>query len=168
MEPKPSANWVVFFWCLAGAVFFYLLHLYLIYFVAVLVALAFDQPVWHGTIIGGVSPKPFGYGHDLPFMCATWILALAILYGLVRGLWVSIGKHMLEFSKEGFNSGKFPLGMSSHDASGGSVSYELGSAAHDTIELRDGSVLSGDLVPSTACKCRYGLAAIFRPSTEIS
>jgi len=59
---------------------------------------------------------------------------------------VAIGKHVLEFSKEGFNSGKFPLEMTSHDASGGSVSYELGSAAHDTIELRDGSVLSGDLI----------------------
>jgi len=59
---------------------------------------------------------------------------------------VAIGKHILEFSKEGFNSGKFPLEITSRDASGGSVSYELGSAAHDTIELRDGSVLSGDLV----------------------
>jgi len=59
---------------------------------------------------------------------------------------VAIGKHMLEFSKEGFNSGKFPLEMTSHDASGGTVSYELGSAAHDTIELRDGSILSGDLI----------------------
>lgn len=59
---------------------------------------------------------------------------------------VAIGKHMLEFSKEGFNSGKFPLEITSRDASGGSVSYELGSAAHDTIELRDGSVLSGDLI----------------------
>ena len=59
---------------------------------------------------------------------------------------VAIGKHTLEFSKEGFNSGKFPLEVTSRDASGGSVSYELGSAAHDTIELRDGSVLSGDLV----------------------
>jgi hypothetical protein len=58
---------------------------------------------------------------------------------------IAIGKHILEFSKEGFNSGKFPLEMSSHDASGGSVSYELGTAAHDTIELRDGSILSGDL-----------------------
>jgi len=58
----------------------------------------------------------------------------------------AIGKHVLEFSKEGFNSGKFPLEITSHDVSGGSVSYELGSAAHDTIELRDGSVLSGDLV----------------------
>jgi hypothetical protein len=31
---------------------------------------------------------------------------------------VAIGKHVLEFSKEGFNSGKFPLEMTSHDASG--------------------------------------------------
>jgi hypothetical protein len=59
---------------------------------------------------------------------------------------VAVGKHSLEFSKEGFNPGKFPLEIGSRDASGGSVSYELGSAAHDTIELRDGSVLSGDLV----------------------
>lgn len=59
---------------------------------------------------------------------------------------VGNGKHELTFSKEGFNSGKFPLEITSRDASGGSVSYELGSAAHDTIELRDGSVLSGDLV----------------------
>ena len=59
---------------------------------------------------------------------------------------VSIGKHTLGFEKEGFNPGKFPLEITSHDASGGSVSYELGSAARDTIELRDGSVLTGDLV----------------------
>jgi hypothetical protein len=59
---------------------------------------------------------------------------------------VSIGKHELEFSKEGFNPGKFPFEIGSDDASGGSVSFELGTSAHDTIELRDGSVLSGDLV----------------------
>src|SRR5271166_2331945 len=62
---------------------------------------------------------------------------------------VATGQHVLEFSKEGFNTGKFPLEITSRDASGGSVSYELGSAAHDTIELRDGSVLSGDLVSVT-------------------
>jgi len=59
---------------------------------------------------------------------------------------VTIGKHLLEFSKEGYNSGKFPLEMGPRDASGGSVSYELGISNHDTIELRDGSVLSGDLI----------------------
>ena len=59
---------------------------------------------------------------------------------------LAVGKHSLGFTKEGFSSGKFPLEVGPDDASGGSVSYELGSAAHDTIELRDGSVLSGDLV----------------------
>lgn len=59
---------------------------------------------------------------------------------------VSIGKHMLTFSKEGYNTGRFPLEMGPRDASGGSVSYELGTSSHDTIELRDGSVLSGDLI----------------------
>ena len=33
-----------------------------------------------------------------------------------------------------------------NDVSGGSVSYELGAASFDSIELRDGSVLNGDLV----------------------
>jgi hypothetical protein len=69
---------------------------------------------------------------------------------------VAIGKHVLEFSKEGFHSGKVPLEMTSHDASGGSVSHELGSAAHDTIELRDGSVLSGDLISIMQVQVRIG------------
>ncbi len=58
---------------------------------------------------------------------------------------VPVGSHVLEFSKEGYTSGKYPLEISSDDASGGSVSYELGTSAHDTVELRDGSILSGDL-----------------------
>jgi len=59
---------------------------------------------------------------------------------------VAVGKHMLEFSKEGFNSGRFPFEIGPDDASGGSVSFELSTSVHDTIELRDGSVLSGDVV----------------------
>jgi len=58
----------------------------------------------------------------------------------------AVGKHMLEFTKEGFNQGKFPFEIGPDDASGGSVSFELGTSAHDTIEMRDGSVLSGDVV----------------------
>jgi hypothetical protein len=77
--------------------------------------------------------------------------ALAKLDGVEVGttpkiVQVSVGKHLLEFSKEGFNPGKFPFEMGPDDTSGGSVSFELGTSAHDTIELRDGSVLSGDLV----------------------
>jgi hypothetical protein len=37
-----------------------------------------------------------------------------------------------------------------NDVSGGSVSYELGISAHDTVELRDGSVLSGDVQSMSA------------------
>ena len=62
-----------------------------------------------------------------------------------KSIQVGVGKHLLEFSKEGFNLGKFPLEIGPDDVSGGSVSFELGASAHDTIELRDGSVLNGDL-----------------------
>jgi hypothetical protein len=70
----------------------------------------------------------------------------------------SPGKHILEFSKEGFNSGHFPLEVHPDDASGGSVSYELGTSAHDTIEMRDGTVLSGDIesVSATEVIVRVG------------
>jgi PEGA domain-containing protein len=71
---------------------------------------------------------------------------------------VSPGKHMLEFAKEGFNAGKFPLEVGPEDVSGGSVSYELGSSVHDTVELRDGSVLNGDVesVSATEVIVRVG------------
>lgn len=71
---------------------------------------------------------------------------------------VGPGKHLLEFSKEGFNSGKFPLEIGPDDTSGGSVSYELGTSAHDTVELRDGSVLNGDVesVSATEVVVRIG------------
>ncbi len=58
---------------------------------------------------------------------------------------VGVGKHQLGFSKEGFNAGTFPLEIGPDDVSGGTVSYELGASRYDTIVLRDGSVLNGDL-----------------------
>jgi hypothetical protein len=71
---------------------------------------------------------------------------------------VGVGKHMLEFSKESFNTGHFPLEVGPNDISGGSMSYELGTSAHDTVELRDGSVLNGDLesVSTTEIVMRIG------------
>ena len=59
---------------------------------------------------------------------------------------LAVGKHILEFSKSGFSAGKFPVEIGPDDVSGGSVSYELGTSARDTFELRDGTVLTGDLV----------------------
>jgi hypothetical protein len=71
---------------------------------------------------------------------------------------VTLGKHTLIFSKEGYNTGQFPLEMGPRDTSGGSVSYELGTSNHDTLELRDGSVLSGDLlsIDATQIQIRIG------------
>ena len=63
---------------------------------------------------------------------------------------VTPGKHVLTFSKDGFNSGTFPLETAPDAVSGGSISYELGTSAHDTVELRDGSVLSGDVESMSA------------------
>lgn len=63
-----------------------------------------------------------------------------------RLITIGAGHHTLSFTKEGFNTGSFPLDISQNDVSGGSISFELGAAAYDSIELRDGSVLNGDLV----------------------
>src|SRR5208282_3762215 len=69
-----------------------------------------------------------------------------------------VGKHSLGFTKEGFNTGTFPLEIGPDDVSGGSVSYELGTSTHDTLELRDGSVLSGDLVSVSGMEIRVRVA----------
>jgi len=55
------------------------------------------------------------------------------------------GSHTLIFTKEGYNSGTFPMVVAADQLPGGSVSFELGSPAHDTVELRDGTVVNGDL-----------------------
>jgi hypothetical protein len=64
---------------------------------------------------------------------------------------------MLEFV--GFNAGKFPLEITAHGASGRSVSYELGTAAHDTVELRDGSVVEGDLISINGMQVQLRIGA---------
>ena len=60
--------------------FYYVLHLYTIHLLAIVVSLAFHQPVLHGSVIADFAQKPPGYGHSLPFVYAMWILAVAILY----------------------------------------------------------------------------------------
>jgi uncharacterized membrane protein len=61
--------------------FFYLLHLYLIHAMAVTVALILHQP--YQWLLAGAfwfNELPEGYGHDLPFIYATWALAVVLLY----------------------------------------------------------------------------------------
>lgn len=67
---------------------------------------------------------------------------------------ITTGSHLLEFSLQGFTTGHFPLVVRPNDISGGSVTFELGTAAHDTIELRDGTVITGDLQQVTATEVK--------------
>jgi hypothetical protein len=63
---------------------------------------------------------------------------------------LAVGSHKLEFTKDGFNSGTYPLVVTNDQVSGGTITYELGASAHDTVELRDGTVLTGDVQAVTA------------------
>jgi hypothetical protein len=61
--------------------FFYVLHLYLIHWLAVLVAVSFHQPVswlFHGGFFMGDVPDGWGYG--LPFVYLMWITVVVVLY----------------------------------------------------------------------------------------
>ena len=60
--------------------FFYILHLYLIHWLAVLVAAMRHEPVswlFHGAIFGDTPP---GYGHNLPFVYLMWLTTVVTLY----------------------------------------------------------------------------------------
>ena len=60
--------------------FYYVLHLYLIHLLAIVVSVAYKQPILHGSVIADFAQKPAGYGHGLPFVYAMWLLAVTILY----------------------------------------------------------------------------------------
>ncbi len=68
------------------------------------------------------------------------------------------GKHLLTFGLGGYMPGNYPFEVRPEDASGGSINFEMGSAMHDTVELRDGSVLSGDVetLSATEMEIRIG------------
>jgi hypothetical protein len=78
--------------------------------------------------------------------------------GIKKILQLALGKHSLAFTKKGFNIGTFPVEVGPDDVSGGSVSYELGTSAHDTLELRDGTVLVGDFMSASGMEIRLRVA----------
>lgn len=59
---------------------------------------------------------------------------------------VPSGSHNLELQKEGYAVAKTPLDVNPDEAPGGSVTITMGGLANDTVELRDGSVLTGDVI----------------------
>ncbi len=62
---------------------------------------------------------------------------------------LTVGNHTLGFSKEGYASGSSPVDIKADEAAGGSITFELGGLSRDSVELRNGTVLQGDLVSVT-------------------
>ena len=59
---------------------------------------------------------------------------------------LSVGTHQLDLTKEGYAPGTTPVDVTPDELPGGSITIELGSISRDTVELRDGSVLLGDVI----------------------
>jgi len=61
---------------------------------------------------------------------------------------IAPGKHVLEFSKEGYGTASTPLELA-ENAMPGSVELELNALTLDTVVLRDGTVLLGNVTAMT-------------------
>jgi hypothetical protein len=59
---------------------------------------------------------------------------------------LTVGNHTFAFSKEGYASGSTPVDIKPDEAPGGSISFELGGLSRDNVELRNGTVLQGDVL----------------------
>src|SRR5260370_805882 len=84
LQSVPVRSWLGRAVLIYGRVpmFYYILHLFLIHIMAIIVALAFQQPVmwlFKGAIFTFTGTPP-GYGHALPFIYLMWITAVVILY----------------------------------------------------------------------------------------
>jgi len=62
---------------------------------------------------------------------------------------VSVGTHQLELKKEGFAVATTALDVAPDEAPGGSITITLGGLSNDTGELRDGSIITGDVISMT-------------------
>jgi hypothetical protein len=59
---------------------------------------------------------------------------------------LTVGNHNLDLTKEGYAPGATPLEITPDELPGGSITVELGGLSRDTVELRDGTVLLGDVL----------------------
>jgi hypothetical protein len=58
----------------------------------------------------------------------------------------TLGTHQLDLVKEGYAPGATPLEVTADELPGESVTVELGGLSRDTVELRDGSIVLGDVI----------------------
>jgi hypothetical protein len=59
---------------------------------------------------------------------------------------LTVGTHQLDLTKEGYAPGNTPLEVTPDELPGGGITVELGGLSRDTVELRDGSVILGDVI----------------------
>jgi hypothetical protein len=59
---------------------------------------------------------------------------------------LTVGTHQLDLTKDGYAPGGTPLEITPDELPGGSITVELGGLSRDTVELRDGSVVLGDVI----------------------
>jgi hypothetical protein len=71
---------------------------------------------------------------------------------------ISPGQHLVTFSMMGYAPGNYPFEVKPEDVSGGSITVELGGMLHDTVQLRDGSVLTGDVESLSATTMEIRIA----------
>ena len=62
---------------------------------------------------------------------------------------LTVGTHKVDLSKAGFAPATTSVDIKADQMPGGSITIELGGLSQDTIELRDGSVLTGDAISLT-------------------
>jgi PEGA domain-containing protein len=58
---------------------------------------------------------------------------------------LTVGTHKLSLEKEGFTRGSFPITIRADQLGGGTATFELGGAQHDSVELRDGTMVTGHI-----------------------
>ncbi len=59
---------------------------------------------------------------------------------------LAVGVHQLVLDKEGYAQANTPIEVTADELPGGSITIELGGLSRDTVELRDGTVLLGDVM----------------------
>ena len=62
---------------------------------------------------------------------------------------LTVGTHKVDLSKDGFAPASTPVDIKPDEMPGGIITIELGGLSQDTIELRDGTVLTGDAISLT-------------------
>jgi hypothetical protein len=58
----------------------------------------------------------------------------------------TVGSHQLDLAKTGYAPGTTVVEVGPDELPGGSVTVELGGLSRDTVELRDGTVVQGDVI----------------------